>query len=455
MDTSRSLALQPRFRARIPGGAHTYAKGDDQYPEQAPVYVARGKGCHVWDIDENEYIEYGMGLRSVTLGHAFPRVLEAVTNQLQLGTNFVRPSPIELELADTIAALIPTAEMVKFMKDGSSATSAAVRLARAHTGREMVAVCSSDPFYSYDDWFIGTTEMSAGTLPDVAARTVKFDYNDLGTLQALFAQYPQRIACVIMEAERTTQPVDGFLQGVQDACRENGALFVLDEMITGFRWHIGGAQTLYGLEPDISTFGKGLANGFSVSAIVGRRDMLELGGFDHSRRRVFLASTTHGAETHSLAAALATISAYQELGVVETLHERGEQLARGVLDAAREAGVEEFVGVAGRPCNLIYVTRDREGVTSQPFRTLFLQETMKRGLLMPSLVVSYSHTEDDVKETVEKLAEALLVYRAALDDGIDRYLVGRSVRPTFRGYGDGSVTFSTPTRESILVPADG
>ncbi len=243
MKTTRSRELQPRFRSRIPGGAHTYAKGDDQYPEDMPVYIVRGKGCHVWDVDGNRFIEYGMGLRSVTLGHAFPPVVAAARKQLAFGTNFVRPSPLELECADRLSSMIPTAEMVKFIKDGSSATSAAVRLSRAFTGRDMMAICRSDPFYSYDDWFIGTTEMSAGTLPEVTVKTVRFDYNDLASVERVFSQHRGRIACVIMEAERTTPPSKGFLPGVQELCRRDGALFILDEMITGFRWNIGGAQS--------------------------------------------------------------------------------------------------------------------------------------------------------------------------------------------------------------------
>jgi glutamate-1-semialdehyde 2,1-aminomutase len=278
--------------------------------------------------------------------------------------------------------------------------------------------------------------MSAGTLDAVTERTVTFDYNDLSSVKRVFDANPGRIACVIMEAERTTPPAPEFLPGVQAMCRGDGALFILDEMITGFRWSIGGAQAEYGLQPDLSTFGKALANGFSVSAILGRRDVMELGGFDHDRRRVFLASTTHGGETHALAAAIATMDAYVELDVVRVLHERGRRLAAGLTEAARVAGVQDYFEVVGRPCNLVYATRDADGRPSQPFRTLFLQETMDRGLLMPSLVVNYSHSNADIEQTVEKVAGALEVYRRALHEGVPRHLRGRSVRPTFRGIGD-------------------
>jgi glutamate-1-semialdehyde 2,1-aminomutase len=436
MNFETSNALRPRVHARIPGGAHTYAKGDDQFPEESPGFIARGQGCRVWDVDGNEFIEYGMGLRAVTLGHAFAPVVEAAAHEMWNGTNFGRPSPLELECADRLASLVPTAEMVKFVKDGSTATSAAVRLARAHTGRDMVAICSSDPFYSYDDWFIGTTPMNGGTLSDVWERTVPFRYNDIESVRAVFAEHPGRIACLVMEAERIDPPAAGFLLEVQEMCRQDGALFVLDEMITGFRWDNGGAQAVYGLEPDLSTFGKAMANGFALSAIVGRREVMELGGWDHDRQRVFLASTTHGAETHALAAANAVMHFYATHDVVGRLAAAGERLAKGVTRVAEQAGVEGHFGVLGRPCNLLYYTRDGDGQPSQPFRTLFLQETIARGLLMPSLVVSYSHTDRDIDETIEKIGEALVVYRCALEDGVEGYLRGRPVQPSNRKWGD-------------------
>jgi glutamate-1-semialdehyde 2,1-aminomutase len=436
MNLSRSLALRPAAHSRIPGGAHTYAKGDDQYPDQSPGFIARGKGCHVWDVDGNEFIEYGMGLRTVTLGHAFAPIVEAAAAEMWNGTNFGRPSHLELECAERLSSMVPTAEMVKFVKDGSTATSGAVRLARAFTGRDMVAICATDPFYSYDDWFIGTTEMAGGTLPDVWQRTVTFTYNDIASVRDLFVKYPGRIACLIMEAERIAPPDPGFLTDVQETCRQNGALFVLDEMITGFRWDNGGAQTLYGLQPDLSTFGKAMGNGFAISAIVGRKEVMQLGGWDHDRERVFLASTTHGGETHALAAAIAVMDYYQTHDVVGQLHERGRRLAEGITRVANEAGVSDHFGVMGRPCNLLYGTRDQAGNPSQPFRTLFLQETLARGLLMPSLVISFSHTERDIDETIDKIGEALLIYRRALEDGVGCFLRGRPVQPSVRKYGD-------------------
>jgi len=434
MKLERSLGLQKRFRELIPGGCHTYAKGDDQYPQFMPVYIARGLGSHVWDIDGNEYIEYGSGLRTVTLGHAFPPVVEAAHRQMLLGNNYVRPARIELECAEAFLALIDGAEMVKFCKDGSDATTGAVKLARAATGRDMVAICGDQPFFSVDDWFIGSTEMAAGIPEAVRALTVKFHYNDLGSVRELFARNPGRIACVVLEAEKYEPPRDGFLQELLRLAHDNGALFILDEMITGFRWHLGGAQKKYGLVPDLATFGKALGNGFAVSALAGKREFMELGGLDHRKERVFLMSTTHGAENHALAAALATMAFYKANPVIETLYAQGRKLAEGVNRAAADLGIADRVSIVGPDCCSVYTTRDAEGRPSQPFRTLFLQETMKRGLLMPSSIVSYAHSEADIATTVERISEALGVYKRALEEGLGKYLVGAPVKPVFRKY---------------------
>jgi glutamate-1-semialdehyde 2,1-aminomutase len=235
-----------------------------------------------------------------------------------------------------------------------------------------------------------------------------------------------------MEAETTEVPADGYLGSVIDLCHSNGALFVLDEMITGFRWHNGGAQTLYGITPDLSTFGKGIGNGFAVSALVGKAEIMERGGLLHDKERVFLLSTTHGAETHSLAAAMATMRTYQEQDVIGQMHRQGERLARGVRQAAADLGIEEYFEVAGRASNLIFVTRDADKNRSQPFRTLFMQETIRRGLLMPSFIISFAHSDADVDYTIEAVAAALRVYCRALEDGVEQYLVGRAVKPVFR-----------------------
>jgi glutamate-1-semialdehyde 2,1-aminomutase len=431
MHFDRSAELRKRAHELIPAGAHTSAKSDDQYPETAPGFIERGSGAHVWDVDGNEFIEYGSGMRAVTLGHGYGPVVEAAARAMRDGTNFVRPAPLEIELAEVLLSLFPAADMVKFAKNGSNVTTAAVKLARAFTGRDLVAVCA-DHYLSSDDWFIGTTPMTAGIPAAVASLSVTFRYNDLDDLSRVLSENPGRIACVVMEAATAVGPEPGYLPMVVELCHAHGALFVLDEMITGFRWHLGGAQTYYGIEPDLSTFGKGIANGFSLSALVGRREIMELGGLRTDRERVFLLSSTHGAETTALAAAVATIAEYQQRDVVGHLGRTGEDLRAGITEATRRLGLDPYFAVLGHPANLVYATRDQDGNPSQPFRTLFLQETIQRGLLMPSLVVNFSHGPDEVQKTIDGVAGALEVYRRALDEGIENYLVGRSVQPAMR-----------------------
>jgi glutamate-1-semialdehyde 2,1-aminomutase len=324
--------------------------------------------------------------------------------------------------------------MVKFAKNGSDATTAGVKLARAFTGRDLVAICGDQPFFSTDDWFIGSTAMPAGVPAAIRQLTVKFHYNDLASLEALFEARPRQIACVVLEAETSVAPVPGFLAGVRSLCDREGALLLLDEMITGFRWDLGGAQRVHGIRPDLSTFGKAIANGFALAALAGRREVMERGGIRHRHERVFLLSTTHGAETHTLAAGIATMQVYRDEPVIETLHRQGERLRTGVSQASRRHGLQEHVQVLGRACNLVFTSRGRDGQPSQPMRTLLQQELIRRGVLAPSFVVSYAHRDEDIDRTIEAADGALEVYRRGLDDGPDRLLEGRSVKPVFRPF---------------------
>lgn len=426
--------MRTRAHSLIPGGAHTYAKGDDQYPLLAPGFLKRGEGCHVWDVDGNEFIEYGMGLRAVTLGHAYRPVVEAAHRQMLLGENYTRPAAVELDCAEEFLGLIDGADMVKFAKNGSDATSAAAKLARAHTGRDLIARCADQPFFSVDDWFIGTTPMSAGIPKVMQDLTIQFRFNDIDSLRLLFEQNPGRIACVILEAATAVEPKADFLRSVQALCRSEGAVFILDEMITGFRWNVGGAQKEYGITPDLSTFGKGMGNGFSVSALAGKREIMELGGLHHDRERVFLLSTTHGAENHSLAAAIQTMQIYRRDNVIEYLHRQGGRLRTGVNRVIESLDLSDYFQLLGRPSNLVFATRDQSRQPSQSFRALFLQEMIQRGLLTPSLVVSFSHTDADIDRTIEAIGESLRVYRQALENGVENFLVGRPVKPVFRKF---------------------
>ena len=419
----------------IPGGAHTYARGDDQYPEGMAPVIERGAGCRVWDIDGNEFVEFGSGLRANTLGHGFEPVVRAVQRYLADGVGFVRPHRLEREAAERLIDLIPSAEMVKFGVNGSDATSAAVKLARAYTGRDMVAVCRQHPFFSTDDWFIVTTPMSAGIPDSVRPLTVQFSYNDLASLEALFEVHPGQIAAVVLEAETVEPPAPGFLAGLRELCDRNGALLVLDEIITGFRWHERGAQYLYSIEPDLCTFGKGIANGLPLSALAGRRDVMRLGGHVDDADRVFLLSLTAGGQPWALAAMLAVIDTYEQEGIAGQLHSIGADLRAGVQDAVAAAGLGDYFQLRGRDCNLVYVARDADGQPSQEFRTLVLQEFLEHGNLAPSFVVNAAHDPKAISQVVDAVTELMPVYRRALDDGVATVLRGRPVRPTIRRRG--------------------
>ncbi|MEV6912462.1 glutamate-1-semialdehyde 2,1-aminomutase [Amycolatopsis sp. NPDC051071] len=434
---NRPLPLSDQANQRlhrvIPGGAHTYAKGQDQYPDDLAPVISHGLAGHVWDVDGNEYIEYGSGLRAVSLGHAHPRVLDAVRTEIAKGANFVRPSIIEAEAAERFLAAVPTADMVKFAKNGSDATTAAVRLARAVTGRPLVAICGDHAFFSTDDWFIGTTPMAAGIPRETTDLTISFPYGDLAATEEILRNHD--VACLILEAATRQEPPAGYLAGLRELCDRYGCLLVFDEMITGFRWSESGAQGLYGVTPDLSTFGKALGNGFAVSALAGKREYMELGGLRDHRERVFLLSTTHGAETHCLAAAIAVFDTYTEEGITDRLHALGDRLAAGVREVAAGAGVGDHVLVRGKASNLVFATLDEKFEPSQPYRTLFLRELISGGVIGPSFVVSSGLTETDIDKTIDVVSRACTTYRKALDlADPSQWTGGRPVKPVFRRY---------------------
>lgn len=430
----RSAQAQAALHAMIPGGAHTYARGSDQYPEGMAPVLTRGVGARVQDVDGNWFVEYGMGLRSVTLGHGYRPVVDAVYRAALDGVSFSRPTIWEVRAAERFLDDVPAADMVKFAKNGSDATTAAVKLARAATGRDLIAICGSQPFFSTDDWFIGTTAMNAGIPRLPVDLTVSFDYNDLNSVERVLAENEGRIAAVILEAATgTAEPTPGFLEGLRALSDRDGIVLIFDEMITGMRWSQGGAQQVYGVAPDLSTWGKALGNGFAVSALAGKRELMELGGLNTTAHRPFLLSTTHGAETAGLAAYLAVAKAYDERDIVGIMHAQGEKLRTGVEQVAAATGIENHVTVHGRAACLVFGTRDPDGQPSQSYRALFIQELLRRGVLGQSFVISAAHTDEDVQATVDAVAGACAVYAKALDAGTtDGLLRGRPVAPAVR-----------------------
>jgi glutamate-1-semialdehyde 2,1-aminomutase len=450
------MDYQDRLNRAIPGGAHTYSRGFDQFPSNAPQILERGKGAFVWDPDGNRYLDYGMALRAITLGYADERVNAAAIREIERGNNLTRASMTELEAAELLIDLIPSVEMVKFAKNGSNATTAAAKIARAYTGRRYICVPRQHPFFSFDDWFIGTTPLQRGIPGDHAVTTLLFDYNDISSLQRLFEEHPGDIAAVMLEPATTQVPcpdeyisrmtadthctacphhASNFLRKVQRLCLTEGALFILDEMITGFRWHLQGAQTYFGVEPDLCTFGKGMANGFSVAAVAGRREVMEVGSIQTAgAERTFLLSTTHGGEMCGLGAFIETVRIYRESDVCRHLWNYGARLRDGLTQVARECGVADHFVMDGPAISLNYVTRAADGCVSAKFRTLFAQEMVRNGVLMPWVAVSYAHGEAELEATLAAAKSALRVYANALSDGIERFLEGPEVKPVFRKY---------------------
>lgn len=430
--SAKAEALRKRAHTLIPGGGHTYSKGDDQFPSNAPPLLERGKGAYVWDVDGRKWLDFGMGLRAVILGHAYDPVVRAVKAELPRGSNFTRPSPIEGDLAELLSAVVPCGEMSKFAKNGSDVTSAATKIARAFTGRDLIAACKANPFYSFDDWWIGKTETNSGIPKAFSDLTLTWDFNDLDSLTRLFDAHPGKIACVILEPVALDPPKGSFLKDVVELAHKNGALVVFDEMISGFRYHLKGAQGLYGATPDMATYGKALANGFSVSALCGRAEVMRIGGLQHDRERVFMLSATHGAETHALAAAIASIKEIKKHDVSGHIAKLGKRLKAGFDEAAKDAGLAGVVYSGGYDQSPVLFCKDRDGKISLPLRTLFLQEMCARSILIPYIAVSLAHRVEDIDRTVEAAAEAFALYARALEDGVEKYLRGAAVKPVFR-----------------------
>ena len=429
-----SVAVQGRLHELVPGGAHTYARGPDQYPEAAPVVIVRGRGAQVWDVDNHSYIEYGIGLRAVTLGHRHPRVDEAVRRVLRDGINFSRPTRLEALTAERFLENLPGAERVKFAKNGSDVTTAAVKLARAATGRTRIAVADQS-FFSVDDWWIGHTAMNAGTLAAEVAAGSLFPYGDLEAVRCLIE--PGDVAAVVLQAaDATTEPDVPFLAGLRELCDRTGTALVFDEIITGYRWHVGGIQTLTGITPDLSCWAKGIGNGYAIAALAGRAEFMDLGGLATDRARPFLVSTTYGPESVGLAALNAVMTEYATADPIAAIRAAGERLAAGMTEVVAAAGLSRYLATAGDPRCLMFTTLDADGNRSQAMRTVFMQGLLRHGVLAQSWVTSAAHTDADVDHTVAAVALSLDDYARALSDGPETVLTGRPVAPALRPHAE-------------------
>ena len=409
----------------IPGGAQTFSKGYTQYVQGvAPIFLQRGKGCRVWDVDGNEYIDYVQGLLPNILGYAHEEVHRAVATQLAQGHSFSLAHPLEVELAERLTRLIPCAEMVRFGKNGSDATSGAVRAARAFTGRDRVACCG---YHGWQDWYIGSTSRNAGVPAAVRALTHPFRYNDLASLEELFAEYSNQFAAVILEPVNFTEPAPGFLQAVKDLAHKHGALLIFDEICSGFHFGLGGAQKLFGVTPDMACFGKAMANGFPISCVVGRAEVMRI--FEE----IFFSFTFAG-EVSSMAAAMKVLDILETTDALARIEANGRILQDGLNAMAKEAGLAEKVKCVGRPQWSLLKFCEADGRDSRVLKNLFQQEAMKRGILLLSTHnMTAAHDDRAIQQTLEIYAEVIKTVAGCLqDESPDRFLEGDMSQPVFR-----------------------
>lgn len=409
----------------IPLGAQTFSKSRTQYPfGVSPYFIRHAKGSRVWDIDGNEYLDFVNSLAAVTLGYNDPDVTAAVETQLKDGVIFSLSHPVETQVAEKIVEMVPCAEMVRFGKNGSDATAGAIRLARAYTNRDHVAVCG---YHGWQDWYIGATARNRGVPQATRDLTHTFSYNDIESLHQLFKQWPGQVAAVILEPMNMTEPKEGFLAGIKELAHKNGALLVFDETITGFRFANGGAQALFGVTPDLATFGKGLANGYPLSAVAGRADVMQLMG------EIFF-SFTFGGETLSLAASLATMTKIQREPVIETMNTQGRKIIAGVQQRIEQHGIGHFLSVSGSPTWSFLSFKDWAPYTQWQIKTLFLQEIFALGVLsLGTHNMSYAHSDEDINRLLAVYDEVFPILKMAVDDTmLEKMLRCQPLEPLFK-----------------------
>lgn len=433
---TKSDEHRSRIHSLIPGGAHTYSKGDDQFPVKSPAAITHAKGVYCWDLDGNKFLDTLMGLTSVSLGHAYEPVLERVKEELSKGSNFSRPGVIEREMAERFLSLVPQHDMIKYAKNGSVVTTAAIKLARAATGRQIVARTAEHPFYSYDDWFIGSTDCDFGVPREVQNMTVTFKHNDLEDLERMFNEYPGQIACIIGEPEKWQVIEPDFYQKAIAIAHKHGALWIMDEMITGFKTDYPGSIKRLNAEPDMATWGKGIANGFSFCALTGKKEVMELGGIDkEGEKKLFLVSTTHGGETHAIAAGLATMDVFENEPVIAHNHRIGDQFIAGVNAILDLRGLQDYFDLTGFNWSVGLIVKNRDKQPDLFYRTLFMQEMIERGVLYQGILSPcYSHTTEDIDFMLAAFDASCDVFEKALQDGYEKYLVGPEIKPVFRKF---------------------
>lgn len=405
----RSKSMLARAEKTIPTGAQTFSKSKLQFPVgAAPLFLTAGRGGRVWDVDGNEYVDMVNGLLCVSLGYCDPDVDAAVRAQLDRGVSFSLATELETALAERLVELIPAAESVRFAKNGSDATSAAVRIARAASGRDRIVACG---YHGWHDWYIGSTVRSRGVPAAVRAQTNTVPYNDLDAVEAVLKAHPGEVAGLIMEPANVAAPKPGYLAALKDLLHAHGAYLIFDEVITGFRFSLGGAQELFGVAPDLACFGKGMANGLPLSAIVGRADLMA--EFEH----IFV-SGTFGGEALSLAAAIAVVDKMRRDPVIETINAKGAALTEAVTGLISENGLESVMTLVGFDPWRILSIQDQPGADAMAIKTLLISEMAQRGVLtLGSHNISYAQTEADLSQVVGAYRAVLPILADKLDRG--------------------------------------
>lgn len=457
MNYKKSFEINEKLHELIPGGSHTYSKGEDQFPFNSPRVMSHAKGAYTWDIDGNKFIDWAMGNRVFILGHAFEEIDNAVIDTIKNGTNYTRPGILEYEGADyLINEHFEHFDMVKFGKNGSDVTTAAIKLARAYTGRKYILVCASQPFFSIHDWFIGSTDMNCGTVESERAYTLKFIYNDRESVEKIFEEYKDQIAGIILEpvknespylnsldsdlhletiSQNDNSPKNNFLQYLRDKADKEGSVLIFDEMISGMRFDTKGAHSLYNVYPDLSTFGKSVSNGYSCSFLVGKKEIMELGGLKHNKERVFLLSQTHGSETVGLAATIATIKACKKYNVSQHIWNLGKKLKNDFNLLVHTENVEQYFRISGYDANPQILCTKEDGEFWPELHTFFHDILINKGVIIPWITITYSHKEEHVNITIEAIKETIRKLKPIIENNeVEKLLVGKPVQPVFRKY---------------------
>jgi glutamate-1-semialdehyde aminotransferase len=404
----RSLALYERACALMPGGSQTTSKRPERFAfGHYPIYATRGQGGHIWDSDGNEYIDFVLALGPITLGYCYPAVDDAIRAQLARGIVYGLLAEVEVEAAEAVVAAVPCAEQVRFLKGGAEATSAAARIARAYTGRQKVVNCGYRGWH--DQW---TVVANDGGVPEgLQPYTLSFPYNDLAALEAILAANRGEVAAVMLDPCLSDTPAPGFLEGARRLAQAHGALLVFDEIVTGFRLGLGGAQEYFGVTPDLACFAKGIANGMPLAAICGSREVMR------TAERLTI-SVTYGGEALSLAAAVAALREYRARDVFAHNWRLGERLMRGLNEAAAAAGVAfRCHGLAPMSAMTFdAATPELEALSW----TYFLREAARRGVLFRRggcNFIAYTHDDTDIDRAVAVAGEVLAALRRCIDDG--------------------------------------